>query len=199
MYERVLVITSGIDDAWTCVDGSLSPSTVEESWIVEGGSDGLGISPPYVDNPSKLTSDVLVGSGIVASVIATEPLSDKLVYVELSVKSLKALAKTSLVEVAISIVCDPLSTAVKNELAIRSPELVGSSILMLPDPKEDESAADCTSGTTIEILGDRVGSSMKESIVVVGEARSDANSVEPKLLENEKLVKEAKTELIATS
>jgi hypothetical protein len=96
-------------------------------------------------------------------------------------------------------VCDPLSTAVRKELAIRSPELMGSSILMLPDPKEDESAADCTSGTTIEILGDRVDSNMKESIVVVGEARSDVNSVEPKPLENEKLVKEARTELIATS
>lgn len=193
------MITSGIDDAWTCVKGSLLPLTVVESWIIEGRSDGLGISPPYVDNPSKLTAGVLVGSGVVASVIAIESPIDRLAYVDPSVKSLKALANTSLAEVTISIVCDPLSTAVKNELAMRSPELVGSSILILPGPKEDESAADGTSGTTIEILGDRVSSGMNDSIVVVGEARSDANSVEPKLLENEKLVKEARTELIGTS
>jgi hypothetical protein len=199
LYERVLVTTSGIDDAWICVDGSLLPSTVVESWITEDRSDGLGISPPYVDNSAKLTPGVLVGSGIVASLIATEPPIDKLAYVELPSESLKALANTSLVEVTISIVCDPLATAVRNELAMRPPELVGSSMLTLSDPKEDESAADGTSGTTIEILGDRVGSGMKDSIVVVGEARSDANSVEPKLLENENLVKEARTELVATS
>jgi hypothetical protein len=78
LYERALVITSGIDDAWTCVDGSLLLSTVVESWIIEGRSDGLGVSPPYVDNPSKLTPGVLVEIGIVASLIETEPPTDRL-------------------------------------------------------------------------------------------------------------------------
>jgi len=37
----------------------------------------------------------------------------------------------------------------------------------------------------IEILGERVDSVMKDSIVVVGEAKSGVSSVEPRLLENE--------------
>ena len=37
---------------------------------------------------------------------------------------------------------------------------------------------------------------MKDSIVVVGEAKSGVSSVEPRLLENEKLAKEANTELV---
>lgn len=68
-------------------------------------------------------------------------------------------------------------------------------MLTLPDLKDDESAVDCTSGTMIEILGDRVDSIMKDSIVVVGEGKSGVNVVEPRLLENEKLAKEANTEL----
>jgi len=48
----------------------------------------------------------------------------------------------------------------------------------------------------IEILGERVDSVMKDSIVVVGEAKSGVSSVEPRLLENEKLAKEVNTELV---
>lgn len=137
-----------------------------------------------------------MGSGVIASVIATEPPIDKSTCVELSMKSLKELANTSLAEVTISIVCEALSAADRKELASRSPELVGSCILMLPDLKEDGTAVDCTSGTMIEILGDRVDSFMKDSIMDVGEAKSGVNVVEPKSLENEKLAKEANTELV---
>lgn len=93
---------------------------------------------------------------------------------------------------------DALSAADKNELAIRSPELVGNWMLILPDLKDDGRAVDCTSGTIIEMLGDRVDSMMNVSLVVVGEGKSDVNSVEPKSLENEKLAKEVKTELVGT-
>ena len=71
-------------------------------------------------------------------------------------------------------------------------------MLTLPDLKDDGSAVDCTSGTMIEMLGDRVDSMMNVSLVVVGEGKSDVNSVEPKSLENEKLAKEVKTELVGT-
>lgn len=111
-------------------------------------------------------------------------------------KSLKELANTSLAEVTISIVRDALFAADKKELAIRSPELVGNWILTPPALKDDENAVDCTSGTMIEMLGDRVDSIIKDSLVVVGEGKSDVNSVEPRLLENEKLAKEANTELV---
>lgn len=73
-----------------------------------------------------MTTGVLVGSGVIASDIATEPPTDRPICVELFIKSLKELANTSLVEVTISIVCDALSTADKNELAIWSLELVGN-------------------------------------------------------------------------
>lgn len=48
----------------------------------------------------------------------------------------------------------------------------------------------------IEILGERVDFVMKASIVVVGEAKSGVSNVELRLLENEKLAKEANTELV---
>ena len=148
----------------------------------------------WVDDPSKLIVDVPVGSGNVASVIDTELPTDR----ELPTKSLKELANTSLVEVTVAIMCDALSAAVKNELAISAPELVGSSILILPDLKEDESVVDCTSGTTIEILSDRVGSIVESLVVVVG-VKSDVESMEFTLFENVKLAKEARIELVDTS
>ena len=80
----------------------------------------------YVDVPSRLTTGALVGSGIIVSVIAKEPLADRSICVELPTKSLKELANTLLAEVTTSIVWDALSAADKNELAIRSPEIVGN-------------------------------------------------------------------------
>jgi hypothetical protein len=82
------------------------------------------------------------------------------------VKVLGMLVKVLLLDDTMSMVCDALSTAVKNELAISSPELVGSSILMLPD-FEVNNAVDCTSGTMIEILADRVDSMIGSPVETV--------------------------------
>ena len=108
---------------------------------------------------------------------------------------LEALANIPLLDITISIVCDALSAAVKNELAIDSPELVGSSILMLSDLTVDEEAVDCTSGTMIEILAVRVESMIGSPVEAILGLNSDVVLVEPMLLENEKLSKEVNIEL----
>lgn len=95
--------------------------------------------------------------------------------------------KVLLPDLTISIVCEALSAAVKNELAISSPELVGSSILTLPDPESNEEAVDCTPGTMIEILADRVEAMIGSPVEAVFGLDPDVVLVEPMLLENEKL------------
>lgn len=102
--------------------------------------------------------------------------------------------RVSLLDVTIFIVCDALSAAVRNELAMNSPELVGSSILMLPDFESDDEAVGCTSGTMIEMLADLVESMIGSPGECVCELNPNVVLVEPMLLESEKLSKETDTE-----
>lgn len=149
-----------------------------------------------VNGMTMFVEAVLLTEGTISSVGCSDPLRvlsvDRALFVVCS-DVLRTLA--DVLDITMLIVCDALSAAVKNELAISSPELVGSSRLTLGGLIVDEEAVGCTPGTMMEILIDRVESTIGSPVEVFCGTNPDIVLVEPTLLENEKLSKEANIEL----
>lgn len=68
---------------------------------------------------------------------------------------------------------------------------MGSSILILSDFESNEEPVNCTPGTMIEILVDRVGSTIGSPVEAICELNPNVVLVEPTLLENESPPNEA--------